>query len=326
MSGLRAPDAPEKMAEVPTQEIPKPKNILLGFDDIKKGGGIERSAQAIMKADPEQFGFDPEDPKLNAKIGQRAHILARGLAKDLGFEGGDGYKEFNKIASRHVQEGDQIRLFRDAATGKPKMEYSGDAFGDASSVPDNIPQAEASVSKVAPVEDMKSGTGAADQQASRARGGKMKLPDEIQEMQDRAQARWREAVQAEQELKDARPGLEAANVRDLAIANERLYLSTRGLLDRIVQDAGVGKRAAFWDQPMSEWDKLISSENYIAQDVHNADVVRKLNLNTDKLRALYPMLKRYQTQGYEKIGECLMRAIRENPGTISDINRIVLRK
>ncbi len=121
-SDMRAPDAESQVAVLGNRE--------LGLSKIQRGGGIERSAQNIIRANPKAFHLNPDDPKLNTKIGQKAHELAEGLAKKLGFEGKKGFQKFNEIVSHHVQSGDEIRVYQDSATGKMNLTYNGRAFGN----------------------------------------------------------------------------------------------------------------------------------------------------------------------------------------------------
>lgn len=316
-SSPRAADAPERIA--------RPKNILLGFDDVKRGGGIEKSAQAIMRQDPEQFGFDPKDPKLNAKIGQKAHLLARDMAKNMGFEGKEGLEEFNKIASQRVQEGDQISLFR-KPSGELGMEYSGSAFGEVSA-PGAIPETEISASKasgiasaeeiagggkagVAPEEmKPKAGAGVAEQQPSRVRGaGKMKLPDEILENERIAKENFAKASRYAEDVAkwkaEAGPQIEQMRIK-AALAQVG---PTRGLLNNIVTEAGIGRKGYFWGQPISKFNDLVG-ENLFAGEASEPDAVGKINSNKDKLRRLYEILKEYSVHGGETMDECLRKAL-----------------
>ncbi|MDD3487547.1 MAG: hypothetical protein PHF35_04210 [Candidatus Moranbacteria bacterium] len=129
-------------AKINIADMNQPKG-LIGQETIAKGGGIERSAKHIIKANAEKFGLDPNDPKLELKAGQKAHVLARQMAENRGIS----YEKLNEIASHKVQPGEGIKIITDS-NGKPMIEYDGKAFG--SMVPKHAAGAEVSAPKTAP--------------------------------------------------------------------------------------------------------------------------------------------------------------------------------
>lgn len=339
MSDMRAPDAEQKISELANKE--------LGYNKIGQGGGIEKSAKAIIKANPREFGLDPNDPQLNTKAGKEAHKLARGLAEKYGMT----YKELNKIASHNVQPGDEVRIFKDPATGKLNLTYNGAAFDNALS-PDNVrganvtPQggspvapAEEAVSarpKLVPAEETnrpklmtaeeynrsRAGGTAADHRPSRGAG---KVPPEIEEWEKRAKARYAEAVDYEKRLGEFHKEQSVDIENQSRAAHLQQYQATSSLIRRVFEGAGVSEYADVLKRPMSEWDSIVKPENYIAHDVMQAGESSKLNLNLENLRKLRPILEKYNTSGFDSIGECLFKAMKDSKNVYL-INRLVLNK
>jgi hypothetical protein len=292
MSGVRAPDAEAQVAEPGIREI--------GFHEVEEGGGIEKSAKAIIKANPEAFGLDPDDPKLNTKAGQEAHKLARGLADKYGMT----YKDLNEIASHKVQPGDQIRIFQDPLNGKWNLTYNGAAFDNALS-PDNIPDVPhggaGAAQEIAPtkagmtVDDVKPKASvapedatrpragaAAEQQPTRARGGgKMNFPPEVEELDRKAQASAARALESQQyadNLREQSVGSEAV----YSAATSKAHLATRGLWENVFRDAGFSKRGNVWNRSALEiYGQL---KQYIAHDVTSPDPT---NENMARLGGLF---------------------------------------
>jgi len=151
------------------------------------------------------------------------------------------------------------------------------------------------------------------------------VPDELIPQQKIAQDYRSNLAQADQELNARHPEEVATNARDLAFANDRLYLSTRGLVNQLVNGAGVGDRANFWSHSMNSWKNLLGSEYQISQDVQFNDATEKMNISLEKLRSLYPILEKYHRQGIESIGDCLKEAVK-NTKDLYEINKLVLRK
>jgi hypothetical protein len=324
----RAPDAEGKMAILPEREV--------GYSRVGSGGGIERSAKEIVKAHAKDFGLDPNDPHFNTKAGKEAHELAKGLAEKYGMT----YKHLNEIASHKVQVGDEIRIYKDPLTGKFDLTYNGAAFnkelsagkvfgGNTKEI--GLPSGDIEASqqidsleggKLAPegaggaaaVEDMPKRT---DSMRIRG-GGSTQIPEEILEQERVAKENWTKATDyADKVAKwkaEVGPQLEQMGSR----TTERQFLGMRGLLNQIVQDANIGKRADFWNQPIGNWKNLVPAENYI--DSNHPHATDKINDSFDSLRKLYLILNPYKTSSGDTINECLLRAMKDprNPLKISN--------
>ena len=330
---MRAPDADSQvMTELKVRE--------LGISKIQTGGGIERSAQDIIKANPKGFGLNPDDPRFNSKVGAKAHELAEGLAKKLGFEGKSGFQRFNEIVSHKIQLGETIKVFQDPSTGKFNLTYNGGAFGNSVFTGDihNAPDVShhASATEIASskppaspaggqmaVEELKPKTGVAEHQPSRG-AGKITGMEEIEARQKIAQDNFARANQHQSDLRayNERQAVELEKVGDMAHVQQ--VHATGRLLNRVFEGAGVSEYADILKKPMNEWENLLrTTGSRVSQDVQFNDATNKLNLNIDKLRRLYPLLKGYNTRGADSIGECLFKAMKD-PLNVLKINEWVL--
>ncbi len=316
VSDMHVPDAEGKIAGA--TETPRPKFEEIAVVKIKAGGNMWASIENNIKANPSAYGLDPNSPSFTKDM----HRMTQQMLDEFASRKGMSYEQLDQIARTKIRAGDSFKIIHDPTTRDIYIDdFHGKAFGA-----DVSPSGAGAAQEVAPgkagatVENMKPKTSAAVEDAAKPKSGAaaehqpagkrgMELPEEIQAMQDRAQAKWQDAVQAEQKWRAKRPEIAAENAKEMVIANNRLYLSTRGLLDRIVQDAGIGKKAAFWGQPISRFSDLVGTENYIASDVLDQDAVEKMNLSSDKLRELHKILKRYSVHGGETIDECLRKAI-----------------
>ena len=326
-----ATESPVAGAEVQAPEIEEPKNILLGENNVKSGGGIERSAKAIIKANPREFDLDPGDPKLNAKAGQRAHILARGLADKYGMT----YKELNEIASSKVQVGDEIRIYKDPVTGKPNLTYNGGAFDDVLS-PDNASPAEVpdvkayqavsadeiSKPKIVPG-DARVKASAAELQSQKT-GAKIVGMEEIEadyqkDLADRSYAR---AVQAEQDWQVRRERIANLNEHVGYEATLRQGVATRGTLKNIIHDAGIGNNVSLWDESAEKWYREFSSlEKLISQDVLQNDSVDDINKKREILKMIFSQLPKPQPG--ETTWKAFSRALYEDPENLVKLNNVL---
>ncbi len=307
---------PAAGAEAQVPEIAKPK-----FEDIpvriKAGGNMWASIENNIKANPSAYGLDQTDPNfktnMNGKISEMLHDFAK--------KNGLSYKQLDKVF-----EGDNFKIGHDA-TGKPYLyDFHGKAFGaDVShgGAGATVQEIASNKPQIAHEPTVKHGAGMAEHQPSR--GGQANVPDELIPQQKIAQDYRSNLAQADQELNARHPEEVATNARDLAFANDRLYLSTRGLVNQLVNGAGVGDRANFWSHSMNSWKNLLGSEYQISQDVQFNDATEKMNISLEKLRSLYPILEKYHRQGIESIGDCLKEAVK-NTKDLYEINKLVLRK
>lgn len=329
---MRAPDAEPQVAE--------PSSKLLGYHEVKPGGGIEKSAKEIIKVNAKAFGLDPDDQKLNTKAGQKAHVLARGLAEKYGMS----YEDLNKIASDHVQKGDQIRIFKDPISGKMNLTYNGAAFDNALS-PDNVPDvSQVSVPEeiasnkpnmavddvkpkadVAP-EDLKPRTGVADHQPSRG-GGKSVSMEEIEAdyQKDLADRKYARAVRAEQDL-SALHARQTAHLENVGWeASLRQGVATRGLLKNIIHEAGIGNNVSLWDESAEKWyGEFANMEKLVSQDVLHNDDITDINKKREILKAIFSQLPKPRPG--ENTWQAFLRNISEDPNNLVKINRALGRR
>jgi hypothetical protein len=290
---------------------------------IKAGGSMWKGIENNIRENPTAYDLDPNDPgfkkAMNGKISEMLHDFAK--------KNGLSYKQLDKVF-----EGDNFKIGHDA-TGKPYLyDFHGKAFGG--NVPSggavheiapskgNIPVEDVKPNAdVAPEDAVKPRTGAVDHQRG---GGKMKFPPEVEALEGKAQASAARALESQQ-YADNLKAQGAHEATKLAQINSRLYLSTRGLVNQLVNGAGVGDRANFWSHSMDDWKNLLGSEYQISQDVQFNDATNNTNINLDKLRELYPILEKYHRQGIESIGDCLKAAVK-NSMDLYEINKLVLRK
>mgnify|MGYP006992515860 CR=1 FL=1 len=330
--------SPTEGAEVQTPEIAEPSSKLLGYHEVKPGGGIEKSAKEIIKANAKAFGLDPDDPKLNTKAGHKAHVLARGLAEKYGMS----YEDLNKIASNHVQKGDQIRIFQDPISGKMNLTYNGAAFDNALS-PDNISQVsvpeEIAPSKgnipvedvkpkasVAPEDVVKPRTGVADHQPSRG-GGEIAEMKEIEAdyQKDLADRQYARTVRAEQDL-SALHERQAAHLENVGWeAGLRQSVATRGLLKNIIHEAGIGNNVSLWDESAEKWyGEFANMEKLVSQDVLHNDDITDINKKREILKAIFSQLPKPRPG--ENTWQAFLRNISEDPNNLVKINRALGRR
>ncbi|MCX6763103.1 MAG: hypothetical protein NT093_05035, partial [Candidatus Moranbacteria bacterium] len=286
------------------------------------GGSIERASNNILraiKANPAQYGLDSHDPNFSEHANNLREKMIEEFYTKKGFA---SYKDFDAYARSHVQPKDMFKIDYDPEAGKFHMSYEGKAFGpdvSGGGAAKEISHLEGG--KLEPEEAVKPRTGAAHHPArgaGRAMHYEGDTPDQKIAKEDFAKASDYQKAVREFNAKEA-VRLEAVN----EVANSRLYLSTRGLLNQLVNGAGVGDKANFWQHSMNDWGDLLGSERYIAQDIQLTDEARVASF--DKLKGLYPILERYHRLGFETIGECLKEAVKD-PKILRLIDVSVLRK
>lgn len=303
--------------EAQTPEIAKPQFEEIDSVKIKTGGSMWKGIENSIRANPEAYHLDSKDPNfrkiMNGKIAEMLHTFAdkKGLS----------YEQLDKVFAD-----DTFKLMHDSITGKFYLDdYQGKAFGGdvsrdgAGAVQENVPS-KGSV----PVEHTRPRTGAVDHQPSRG-GGKTMQYDSDTPAQKIAKEHYAQAVQNQENLNRVHAEQAAYEAAETAKNNSILYIKTRGLANLIVNEAGVGNRANFWEHSMDNWKNLLGSEYQISQDVQFNDATNKTNISLNKLRSLYPILEKYHRQGIESIGDCLKEAVK-NPTDLLKINKLVLRK
>jgi len=315
--GMRTPDAEPQIAKPKLEEIATVK--------IKAGGNMWASIESKIKADPLAYGLDKTDP--NFKTNMNGKIS--GMLHDFAKKNGLSYKQLDKVF-----EGDNFKIGHDAA-GKPYLyDYQGKAFGG--HVSGAVQEVSPSKHGVSAVEDVKPKVSvaaedatrpragaAAEQQPTRARGGgKIKFSPEIEEMDRKAAASGARALESQQ-YADSLKAQSPLNEKQYALAHIQQVNATGSLLKRVFEGAGVSEYVDVLKKPMSEWKNLFGPEYQISQEVRLNDATDKVNLNLEKLKELYPILRQYQTRGVESIGECLFKAMKD-PVNVSKINQWVL--
>lgn len=324
-------------AKVQMPEIAKPKFEDIASVKIKAGGSMWGSIENNIKANPAAYGLDPNDPSFTKDM----HRMTQQMLDEFASRKGLSYEQLDQMArGGKVQPGSTFNIIHDPSTDEIYLDDKGKIFGadvspGGASAAHEIAPSKASM----PIDDMKPKTAsiapedatrpragaAAEQQTTRARGGgKMKFSPEIEEMDRKAQASTAKALESQQHA----DSLKAQSVHEVAEAaknNTKLYLSTRGLVNDIVNGAGVGNRANFWEHSMDNWKNLLNSEYQISQEVRLNDATGKTNISLSKLRSLYPILEKYHRQGIESIGDCLKEAVK-NTKDLYEINKLVLRK
>jgi hypothetical protein len=298
---------------------------------------LEESAQDIIEKNPKAFGLDPDNPRFHSQVGRKAHELADnfrdrlGLKKDL----------FNEIASHRVQPGDTVEIYQNPSTGKAEMLYHGKAFGNR--VLPSISDVHAGTSaqdlatehppvsepRSARVYEHHSSGRAAAEHHHRPTGARARVQT-MQEIdanykQDLAQRHSARVIHGNQELHDKNLVKAAENARDYAIAHTAQVRETGTGIKRLFEGAGVSDYVDVLKKPMSEWNNLVRSENFISQDVQDLPAIDKLNFSTEKLRNLYPILQKYNTSGHDSIDECLFKAMKDSKNVYM-INKLVLNK
>ncbi|MCX6766278.1 MAG: hypothetical protein NT170_00620 [Candidatus Moranbacteria bacterium] len=293
---------------------------ILGSHEVVRNGGIERSAQDIIKANPKAFGLDPENPRFHSQVGAKAHELAEDLRGRLGLKKG----VFDNFASHRVQPGDHIKIFEDSSTGKPKLSYEGKAFGNRIPVGDLHHGSAAEDLATSHPAKVMGGHAGASQEIAPSKGGmpvedvKPKMGVNPEDIKPRTGAVPENTLSKPHFTPEnaveprAGAGEGAANAEKLANINHRVYLANRPLLGNIFHKFGISEYYNIYDQPMSKWDDLIGTGPNVAQDVSQADVVNVSNESWKKLNDLRSILKYYNTSGHENIGECLRRALADS--------------
>lgn len=332
-SDLRAPDAGPQIA--------KPKFEEIASGEFGKGGSIEGKVTAAIEASPEDFGLHESDPDFAKKALEMKKSIIEDFYKEKGFK---SYAEFDRYCRKNVWDKDIFRIVHNPVTHDIILECKGHGFHDVFSTGDvldvspggsgaaaqEIASSKASIpvddvkpkAGIVPEEAVKSRTGVADQHPSRGAGKAMQYetdtPDQINAKKEFALAdKYQKDLRAFNAQEAAR--LEGVN----EMANDQSFSSTKEGIEKIFHESGIGIRANILDRPMSAWEKLIATENYISKDVQDADAVGKMNINLNKLKYLRLILGRYNTSGNETIGYCLKQAVK-NPKILYLINKSVL--
>ncbi|MFH0929719.1 MAG: hypothetical protein V1814_00515 [Candidatus Moraniibacteriota bacterium] len=312
-------------AEVQTPEMAKPQFEDIASVKIKAGGNMWGSIENNIKANPAAYGLDPNDPGFTKDM----HRMTKQMLDEFAYRKGMSYEQLDQIARTKLRAGDTFKIIYNPSTEEISLDdFHGKAFGaDVSHGGAGAVEEIASSKPNMAVEDVKPRTGAAEHQPSKG-PSKITGMEEIEAdyQKDLADRNYARAVRAEQDLSHLHER-QVVHLENVGYeANLRQVLATRGLLNRIVEGAGVGNNVSFWEGSASDWHSQIAGkENYIPQDVQLSDQAKKLNLNLGRLKQLFAIMAREGFRSGESNGECLTR-IMNDPINVQNINKIVLRK
>lgn len=312
--------SPAAGAEVHASEIAKPQFEEIASVKVKAGGTMWGSIENNIRANPSAYGLDPRDPDFTKDM----HRMTKQMLDEFASRKGLSYEQLDQMARTKVRAGDTFKIIHDPSAGDLYLDdYHGKAFGaDVAQVDSPVQEVEISKPKVAP-EELRTKTGPAEYPAQKS-ASQIRGMEELDANQRLAQQKYARAVQAEKDLAILHER-QAAHLKNVGReAHLRQVLATRGLLNRIVEGAGIGNNVSFWEGSALEWhDQIVGKENYIPQDVQMADEVKKLNLNLGRLRELF--LKLGKPELGQSMGDYLKKAM-ENPKNVYIISRLILRK
>ena len=308
---------------------------------IKAGGNMWGSIENNIKANPSAYGLDPNNPNFTKDM----HRMTKQMLDEFAYRKGMSYEDLDQIARTKLRAGDTFKIIYNPTTEEISLDdFHGKAFGSdvlhgsaaeemATMRPTVTPDVSHGGAAGAVHENtlnkphlshgtVKHGTGVAEHQPARGAGKTMQYdadtPEQINAKKEFALAdKYQKDLRVFNAQETAR--LEGVN----EAANDQLFSSTKEGIEKIFHESGISIRSNILDKPMNAWEKLIATENYITQDVQDADAVGKMNINLNKLKYLRLILGRYNTSGSETIGDCLKQAVK-NPKILYLINKSVL--
>jgi len=230
------------------------------------------------------------------------------LLDEFAYRKGLSYEQLDQIARTKIRAGDSFKIIYNPSTEEISLDdFHGKAFGP--DVSQAAPAEEIVSGKAAAVspepEEVKlkagataaeevpkrpgAGTAVAEHQPARPRGaGKMKYSPEIEEMDRVAKENWAKATDYTDRVAKWKTEVGKLNEKDMAFVNQKNFLAARGALNRIIEGAGIGSRANFWETHAPDWyNRIMGAEDYIAQDVSQADQVNGANSNLLRLKVLF---------------------------------------
>ena len=108
-----------------------PEVSELGSETIEKGGGLWKSTERLIRANPDKFKLDP-----NSKTFVRdARRLTKDLLDKFAEKNGIDYEDLDEIARKKIRPGDILKIVQDPSTGKPSIDYSRDEIFGQGGVP-----------------------------------------------------------------------------------------------------------------------------------------------------------------------------------------------
>jgi len=312
-----AAKGPVTGAEVQTPEITKAQFEEIAAPKIGEGGTMWGSIEKSIQANPSAYGLDPNDPGFTKDMRR----MTKQMLDEFASRKGMTYEELDQLARMKVRPGDTLKIVYNPGAEELHLEYEGKAFGADVSQAAPTEGISSGRPQVAP-EEMKVKTGEAEypaqKSASQIKGMEEIEADYRKDLADRGYAR---AVRAEKDLSILHER-QAAHLENVGQeTNLRQMLATRGLLNRVIEGAGIGNNVSFWEGSALNWyDQVVNKENYIVGDIHRADIVEKLNLNLEKLRELF--LKLNKPEIGQSMNDYLKKAM-ENPRNVEAINQII---
>lgn len=314
-----AQKTPATGAEVHAPEIAKPQFEEIASVKVKAGGTMWGNIENNIRANPSAYELDPKDPDFTKDM----HRMTKQMLDEFASRKGLSYEQLDQIARTKVQVGDTFKIIHDPLTNDLYLDdYHGKAFG--ADVSQTAPAEEIALNKpkIAP-EELRTKTGPAEYPAQKS-ASQIRGMEELDANQKLYQQKYARAVQAKKDLAILHER-QTAHLENVGReAHLRQVLATRGLLNRIVEGAGIGNNVSFWESSALEWhDQIVSKENYIPQDVQLADEVEKLNLNLGRLKELF--LKLGKPGLGQSMGDYLHKAMK-NSRNVELINQIISRK
>lgn len=270
-----------------------PEASELRSDTIEKGGGLWKSTERLIRANPDKFKLDP-----NSKTFVRdARRMTKDLLDKFAEKNGIGYEDLDEIARKKVRPGDILKIIQDPSTGKPSIDYSRDEIFGQGGVP------KAGVSSV--VEQGTAPKGAGAEEYVPKKPDWMKPYDEnIAQAKKNFDYYNLESKTAHEALRDAQENFLEANTAE---AHIKYCISSRGIIDSILQKAGVSTSRFWEDQASKIYIDMKTMQNFVAADVLEADKVSEFNQNREIIRKVFKELgppKSYQTT-WEYLREAL---------------------
>lgn len=334
-------NTPKSVSGILTETDSSPKAVEIGSDTVGRGGGLWRSTERFIRANPEEFKLDRKSANFVGEVRK----LTRELLENHASEHGMSYEELNEIASTKVQSEDILKFIKDPSTGEIHVEYSrDDIFGQGGIAKPDVPLDEGAdkekyiQEKAAKINEeylkYKGGGISAEQHAAPGVSGASaedlgrsrpapKAPEWLQKHNDNIA--MKKAVEGQ--FSDVQKGTEA-RLREIqglhhenitAEAVIRQGIAVRGLLKNIIHESGIGNNVSLWDEPAEKWyGDFINSEELIPQDVSqnmpSGNSIDNINNNRRILKKIFSQLPKPQPG--QKTWPALLDALRKDPGNL----------
>jgi hypothetical protein len=255
-----------------SETVPVPKTLELGSDTIGENGGLWKSTEKLIRANPEKFNLDRKSGSFVGDVRRLTRELLENHAKEHGMS----YEELNEIASRRVQNGDILKIIEDPSTGKPHVYYSRDEIFGQGGISNPDVSTESGTPKGQFIQEKTKilneeyekhkggGTSASSIHEAGRGGGRMgKIPNmeeiEADYQKDLADRKYARAVRAGQELRDLQArGASYFNNPALRVVQEASYQDSVKLdnIRSLIQNRGFFTH--LFGVNYLDWDKLAS--------------------------------------------------------------------